>query len=147
MTVTVKNSCGRAFSFVRYKQEADAKKAIEGMNNRKVESTHLIVQKSQTKEERGEESQRNRINRKAEKNCTIYVQNFVPTTTEQMLREIFGNINGLTAVNICTKGGGRKMIGNNNQIKPVAYIIYENPEQAEQVILYIYIYIYSDIYY
>lgn len=119
----------RGFGFVNYNTHEDAKAAIEGMNNTKVEGSEkpLFVAKAQKKEDREKELRERFEAMKIERQkkyagVNLYVKNLSDEVDDERLRTEFASFGSITSAVVMKDKGGKS--------KGFGFVCYSAQEEA-----------------
>ncbi len=123
--VIMKNPAGESlkFGFVCFSDPANAVKAVEEYHNRTIDNVSLYVVEALSKAERQRQVARDSIKFKnSKKRCNLYVRNFAPETTEEVLRQTFGEFGEIESI---------KLYKNDIGESTYAFICFKLPDSAQ----------------
>ncbi|KAG7989970.1 hypothetical protein I3843_02G002600 [Carya illinoinensis] len=105
----------KGYGYVQFDNEDSAKNAIEKLNGMLLNDKQVFVGPFLRKQERDSTSDRNKFN-------NVYVKNFSESTTEEELKEIFGDFGTITSVVVMRDGDGKS--------KCFGFVNFENSDDA-----------------
>ncbi|KAL1817754.1 hypothetical protein ACET3Z_020328 [Daucus carota] len=109
----------KGYGFVQYDSEEAANTAIEKLNGMLMNDKQVYVGMFLRKQDRETEISKTKFN-------NIYVKNLSETTTEEELREIFGEHGTITSVVVMRDGDGKS--------KCFGFVNFDNPEDAAKAV-------------
>lgn len=126
------NGKSKEFGFINFENHADAKKAVDEMNEKDYEGKHLYVGRAQTKAEREEELRRQYEKIREEKlskyqGVNLYIKNLDDTVDDEKLRQEFSVFGVITSARIMAdeKTGKSKGFG---------FVCFSNPDEATKAV-------------
>ncbi|XP_051576200.1 polyadenylate-binding protein 1-like [Myxocyprinus asiaticus] len=128
MTDESRNSKG--FGFVNFKNNSDAKRAVDEMNGVELNGRRLYVSRAQKKRERQAELKR-RYEKIKQKNITryqgvnLYIKNLSDSVDSELLLKEFSPYGNITSVKVMTDGGHNRGFG---------FVCFSSPEEATKAI-------------
>jgi polyadenylate-binding protein len=95
------------------------------MNNKEIDGKNLYVTAALKKSEREKELQHETLKYKnSKKRCNLYVKNFLESTTEENLRDLFAPYGEIESL---------KLFGQKDNKQPFAFVCFKTPDTASQV--------------